>query len=239
MASHKIPHYMLAFAESVEMGARENAHQTVRDEHRDWPHRSDEHPDFGNYVISTAEGILWGSRDDRYLMTEYGAPRAPSEGTKQKIFDSIQRTYGRAMMKTSNKAGGDDGWTYGRYWDAVIGRQTPADVRHELESHGDMVQHMSENWLNGYLFEMEGDALSYGDPVPESWNKFRAQAVKKIQDSSTHRSQTWSVEGRGAHGWKLISNHRTRENAYKKLRSVIDNSYEYGEHDVRVIESRG
>ena len=83
------------FADNVESGARENAFDSVREEHRNYTGYLDAHPDFGYYVISTAEDILWGSRSDQHLITDYGAPGIPRDATKKKIMAGIRARYGR------------------------------------------------------------------------------------------------------------------------------------------------
>ena len=93
MTTQRLSPALRQFANNVESGARENAFDSVREEHRDWKGYLDEHPRFGYYVVSTAEDILWGSRDDRHLITDYGAPGLPRESTKRKILSAIRAKY--------------------------------------------------------------------------------------------------------------------------------------------------
>ena len=95
MPTSRLSPALRQFADNVESGARENAFQSVKDEHRDWKGYLDEHPRFTYYLVSTAEDILWGSRDDRHLVTDYGAPGIPRDATKKKIIAILRTKYRR------------------------------------------------------------------------------------------------------------------------------------------------
>lgn len=90
MATQRLSPALRQFADNVESGARENAFESVREEHRDWKGYLDEHPQFGYYVVSTAEDILWGGHA---LVKDYGAPGIPRDSTKKKILDAIRAKY--------------------------------------------------------------------------------------------------------------------------------------------------
>lgn len=64
-------------ADLVTMAARENAAQTVRENHAASEGRGDFHPAFHSYFLATAEGIIDDAlRSERMPLacTEYGAP---------------------------------------------------------------------------------------------------------------------------------------------------------------------
>ncbi len=94
-ASWKPSAAIRALIDNVEAGARDNAHETVRSEHRDWTSPTDEHPKFSYYVVSTVEDILWGSKNERDLIDSYGAPGLVRASTKKKISARICAKYAR------------------------------------------------------------------------------------------------------------------------------------------------